>query len=378
MHETNITTIVHVITSLDVGGAERSLANLVLNMDRTKYINVVVSLKDLGYWGPILQAQGITVIALNMTNSLRSVPGLFKLWRILRKFKPQHLQGWMYHANIVALLVGKLAGIKNIYWNIRCSLMDLSHYGVMTRLMFNCGAFFAKWPKAIINNSQGSIQQHMQQGYKNKKWIHIPNGFNTQNFMPNPEIYTRFRIENNLPKDALVIGMVARFDPMKDHLTFIKAAGILAQHNSNVYFACAGRDVNANNYALTTAIMQAGIAAKVLLLDQVDNVHELYPAFDYLTQTSVFGEGFPNVVAEAMACGVPCFVTDVGDSLNVVGEAGYLIAPQQPEALAIAWLQAINSKNITMLNTAARDRIMQKFSLQSTVNAYLDCYESNI
>ncbi len=367
--------IVHVITSLDMGGAERSLANLVLNMDRRQYSNVVLCLKDLGYWGPKLQEQGIEVIALNMHSSIRAIPGLWKIWRILRQRKPDVVQAWMYHANVVAFVIGRMAGIKNIYWNIRCSLMDLSQYGFLTRLMFRCGAFLAKWPRAIINNSQGSIQQHIRQGYINSNWVHIPNGFNTQRFKPNSEIYTRFRAEHNLPQDVLIIGMVARFDPMKDHLTFIRAAGILARMRPDVYFVCAGRGVNTSNQTLHAEIVRANLGTKILLLDQIDAVHDLYPAFDYLTQTSIFGEGFPNVVAEAMACGVPCFVTDVGDSVKIIGDAGYVIAPQQPDALAKMWLAAISSKDAVRLKNVARDRIVQNFSLESTIAAYATCYE---
>ena len=369
---TKPTTVVHIITCLNMGGAERSLVNLVSGMDPTRFTNIIISIRDLGYWGPILQQRGFTVVALNMHAKFGFTLGAYKLMRLLRKIKPDYVQGWMYHANVVALLVGKLAGIKKIYWNIRCSIMDLSRYSLLSRLIFKLGAVLAKYPSGIINNSIESIKQHTECGYKNKNWIHIPNGFNTQHFIPSNEIYKQFRIEQHLPGDAIVIGMVARFDPMKDHITFLKAAGILAKQQRQVYFVCAGRDINSDNAALQAVIRDAELQARVILLEQVDNVHELYPALDFLTQTSIFGEGFPNVVAEAMSCGVPCFVTDVGDSLHVIGDTGYVIAKQHPQALAHCWQHAITNKSEDV--NAPRARITQEFSIANTIAKYEICY----
>lgn len=370
-------TIVHIITSLGVGGAERNLSNLVLGMDRNKFCNIVISLQDLGYWGTVLKAQGIQVYALDMQNSPLSIFKIFTLWKLLRKHRPDYVQGWMYHANVAALIVGKLAGIKNIFWNIRCSLMDLSKYKFSTTVIFKSGAWLAKFPTAIINNSQESMQQHIASGYNNKNWLHIPNGFDIHQLQPNAEIYNNFRLQHNLPEQAIIIGMIARYDPMKDHATFLKAAGILAKENPDVYFVCAGRNVNMQNVALKNLIIEQQIANKVLLLDQVNNVHELYPALDYLTQTSVFGEGFPNVVAEAMACGVECFVTDVGDSLAVIGSNGYKIAKSDPAGLAAQWQKAIAYRNVKIPGSQiVRDRIVDNFSLQKIVAIYSEHYSA--
>lgn len=365
--------IVHIITSLGVGGAERVLSNLVLGMDRTKFCNVVISLQGLGHWGSILQQHGLQVYALQMRPNIFAVSKFIKLWQLLRKIKPDYLQGWMYHANVVALVVGKLAGIKNIYWNIRCSLMDLSQYKLNTTVVFKIGAWLAKFPTAIINNSRASIQQHSANGYKNSNCIYIPNGFDVEHFQPNQQLYAKFRQQHGLPTDAIIIGMIARFDPMKDHATFLRAAGILVHQRADVYFVCAGRNVNYTNSQLATIIAEYSIQDRVILLDQVNNVHELYPALDYLTQTSIFGEGFPNVVAEAMACGVQCFVTDVGDSLEVVGESGYQIAKQDPDELAAQWLNIIAQRE-AQVTQVARARIVEQFSLQKVIAAYSNFY----
>lgn len=372
MSDSHPKTIVHIITSLGVGGAERVLSNLVLGMDRKKFHNIVISLRDLGHWGPILEQNNIPVYVLNMQPNISSIFKHIKLWRILRQLKPDYVQGWMYHANVVALITGRLAGVKNIYWNIRCSLMDLSKYKLHTTLTFKLGALLSRFPAAIINNSKVSIQQHLAKGYNNTNWVYIPNGFDLAHFQPDAEIYSDFRAQHKIPAAATIIAMVARFDPMKDHATFLRAAGILAAKQQNVYFVCIGRNVNWSNTELTQIIAEYSLADRVLLLDQMNNLHNVYPAFDYLTQTSLFGEGFPNVVAEAMACGVPCFVTDVGDALDVVGEMGYQIEKQDHAQLADQWLQVLTVKSKD--NAAVRARIGARFSLQNIIARYSEQY----
>lgn len=368
-------TIVHIINSLNVGGAERVLSNLVMGMDAKYFRNIVISLQDLGHWGSILQQNGIEVYALHMSKSPSSLPKIFKLWRLLRTCHPDYIQGWMYHANLIALIIGKLAGVKHIYWNIRCSLMDLSKYKYTTTMVFNIGSWVAKIPTAIINNSRVSIQQHSKRGYNNKRLIYIPNGIDIEKFQPSAQIYHSFRQKHNLPEHAYLIGIIARYDPMKDHATFLRAAGILAQNRNDVYFVCAGKNVNSSNMELTKIINVCNIVNRVLLFDQVQNMQELYPALDYLTQTSVFGEGFPNVVAEAMACGVECFVTDVGDSLEVIGDTGHKIDIQDPEALAMTWRNALANKDMhSERNPSARQRIVENFSMQKCISLYNDQY----
>lgn len=379
MNDKQQITIIHVITSLNVGGAERVLSNLVLGMDRSKFHNIVISLRDLDHWGPILQQQGIEVYALNMQSMPSALLKSAALWSIIRRYKPDYVQGWMYHANVLALVVAKLAGVKHVLWNIRCSLMDLSKYKFTTTLVFNLGAILAKFTKVVISNSRVSIQQHQENGYV-ANWHYIPNGFDLKQFQPNADVYRSFRATHNLPSNALIIGMVARFDPMKDHATFLRAAGLISADHPNVYFVCAGRNINWMNSELTQIIKQTNIADKILLLDQVREVHELYPAFDYLTQTSIFGEGFPNVVAEAMACGVECFVTDVGDSTEVIGETGYKIAMQDPQALAAAWQKVLKINPIERQVRAKeiRNTIENKFTMKNIVRQYSDLYTDKL
>lgn len=371
-------TVVHIITGLGLGGAERMLSNLVTSMDRNRFENVIISLKDMGYWGAILQQQGITVHTLNMQPSVFSILKLYKLYSLLRKYRPHCVQAWMYHANIVALLVGKAAGVRNIYWNIRCSVTEISNYRFTTTLMFKGGGLLAKYPQRVINNSRESIRDHGANGYCKAKWLYIPNGFDTQSFVPNQAVRTSFLQQHELPTDAVIIGIIARYDPMKDHATFLKAAAILAKNNPKVYFVCAGRGLNKHNIEISNLLEANILQDRVLLLDEVSNVQQLLPVLDYLTQTSI-GEGFPNVVAEAMSCGIECFVTDVGESVEIIGSTGFKIPLRDPAAVAQAWSNAIarDAKQITDGRDAARQRIVDYYGLQKISEIYSDCYVRN-
>jgi glycosyltransferase involved in cell wall biosynthesis len=371
-----ITTVVHIITGLGMGGAERMLSNVVMNMDEDHFCNIVVSLKDLGHWGPILQENGITVYHLDMQPSFFSLIKIFKLRKILLEHKPDCLQGWMYHANIVATLVSKITKVKKVFWNIRCSLIDFSKYRFTTKLVFKLGALLSQQPTAILNNSKASIRQHELHGYSNTNTILVPNGFDIHKFKPDPEIYRNFRVMQQLPTDAILIGIVARFDPMKDHATFIHAATIMAQLNPKVYFICAGTGMNSKNTTIYNLIMANALQERVFLLDQVNEVQYLLPALDYLTQTSTFGEGFPNVVAEAMSCGVECFVTNVGESLEIVGNFGFEIPKQDPYAIAQAWKTAIarDADDINAARHAARLHIIANYSIEKVANIYSEIY----
>lgn len=370
------TRVTHIITGLGMGGAERMLSNVVLSMDPNRFENTVISLKDLGYWGSILQERGITVYTLNMNPSITSLSKILTLYKILRDSQPDCIQGWMYHANIVATLASIGVKQRKVFWNIRCSLMDLSHYRFTTRLIFKLGAILARIPHAIVNNSRTSMRQHQGCGYKNKNLIFIPNGFDIEKFKPNSTIYKEFRIQHQLPSDAIIIGTAARFDASKDHESFLKAAAILAKQNPKVYFACAGTGMHHKNSTIHNLIVANCLEKRVLLLDQVNDIQNLLPAFDYLALTSIFGEGFPNVVAEAMLCGVECFVTDVGEALEIVGEFGFKIPKHDPVNLAKVWSEVLGRDQmlIQQNKVAVRQRIMANYALDKITNMYSEMY----
>ncbi len=369
--------ILHIITGLDVGGAETMLYRLATNMDSTRFTSRVVSLIEPGAMGDKLTAAGVPVDSLGMQRGVPSPTGLVKLIRIIRDWRPDMIQTWLYHADLAGLIAAKLAfPFKNrpkVAWNIRCSYMALEEYRRMTGVTLKACAALSGFPDAVVTNSHEAKRFHTELGYAPKRFNVIPNGFDTEQFKPDAvariEVREELSIENNTP----IVGHVARFDAMKDHQTFIKAAA-LAARESNAIFVLVGRDVDYDNLDLATWMREAGLPPeRVRLLGEREDAPRLMAAMDVHVSSSL-GESFPNVVGETMACGVPNVVTDVGDSARLVGETGMVVQPGDFAALG---------KKITTLLTnnadqgaTAREKIIMQFSLSAVTDRYEKLYHA--
>ncbi len=367
--------IVHIITGLGMGGAERSLFNILTHTDEQRFEHVVISLTGMGYWGERLERCGIEVYALGMKRNLMALGNLFKLCRLLRDLQADCVQTWLHHANVLGLFCAWVVGQKNVVWNIRCGMLDLAKYRVTTRIVFRIGAWLSRYPRVVINNSRVSISEHTAYGYSKARWLYIANGFDMELFRPRVDAYNNLRIRLGIPSDAQVIGMIARFDPAKDHETFIRAAGILAQQVKNVYFVCVGRGVNEQNFVIRTLLQEHSLQQRIFLLDEISDVEEIYPGLDYITQTSLV-EGFPNVIGEAMACGVECVATEVGETATLLGGGNFRIPKSSPGQMAKTWLYALNRspEAIKLSKQQNREYIKSNFGLQAVANRYEDIY----
>jgi glycosyltransferase involved in cell wall biosynthesis len=292
---------------------------------------------------------------------------------MIRKIQPAILQTWLYHADLLGTVASIFGGRPSLVWNLRCSDMDLAHYPATTRLTLQLLAFCSRVPKAVIVNSQAGQRFHEAIGYRARKWEMIPNGFDLAEFRPDQEARIAFRDRLGIPHDATLIGMVARLDPMKDHATFLEAARTVAGTHENVFFILVGHGVE----SLISHVHALGLDKRVHLFGLRGDVPKIMPALDICSLTSAFGEGFPNVVGEAMACAVPCVVTDVGDSAFLVGEAGRVVPPRNPELLARRWLELIEMgrEKRLRLGAVSRERIRAHFDLVSVVKRYEQCYE---
>jgi glycosyltransferase involved in cell wall biosynthesis len=184
------------------------------------------------------------------------------------------------------------------------------------------------------------------------------------------------RKELNLPENIVLIGQIARYDPMKDHLNFLQATKSLLRNRSDVRFILVGRNVDFNNTELVTSIVKLNISEFVHLLGERYDLPSVMPALDIVCSSSC-SEGFSNVIAEAMACGIPCVVTDVGDSALIVGNTGRVVPPKNPEALAAAWSDLIKMgpEYRRELGVAARKRIEENYNLPDIVKRYENLYE---
>ena len=250
------------------------------------------------------------------------------------------MQTWLYHADLLGLLAGKLARVPVVVWNLRCSDMDMQHYSWISTLVIRVLAALAPVPQAVLVNSEAGRRWHERLGYNPRSWVHIPNGFDLSRFCPDEKARSRFRRGMALSSDAVLIGLIARYDPMKDHATFLQAAHLLLESDSRAHFVLVGSDITWENTELTATIRSAKYGKHFHLLGDRDDVPRIMAALDMVTSSSC-SEGFPNTIGEAMACGVPCVVTDAGDSALVVGDTGMVVPVKNPQALAEGWQQMI-------------------------------------
>jgi glycosyltransferase involved in cell wall biosynthesis len=368
--------VMHVITGLSTGGAETMLLKL-LSAASGSMEHVVVSLGDEGTIGPRIAALGVPVHCLGLR---RNAPNPFRALSILplaRRIGPQLIQGWMYHGNLMASMAALALRHKPpVLWNIRQTVYDLRRERWLTAKFIRLGARLSSRPAAIIYNSQTSATQHESLGYGAEKRVIIPNGFDCQLLRPDEAARKAVRTELGIADDTVLVGLVARYHPMKDHVGFLQAAAMIARSYPQTRFVLAGAGVSSTQPELVKAIQQNELWDCVMLLGERSDIPRLNNAFDIGCSASAWGEGFSNSIGEAMACGVPCAVTDVGDSAYIVADTGLVSPPRAPEALAkaIAGLIEIGRSGRQQLGTKARQRIETEFSLPAIVRRYEGLY----
>jgi glycosyltransferase involved in cell wall biosynthesis len=352
------------------------LYKVVSHMDRAYFENVVVSMVETGPVGQKIQALGIPVYSLGMSSGRPTLPGWRKLFSLLRQEKPFILQTWMYHADLLGLLTGRMVKVNRIVWNVRCS--NMQNLSRMTGWTIQACAKLSGRPDAVIINAQTSQQYHASLGYHPRRWEVIPNGFDMAHFKPDVAARNELRAELKLADDILLVGLIGRYDPMKDHQNFLLAARLLAKACARVHFLLAGRDVDQANFTLMRLIKELKLQEVVHLIGERDDMPKVMNALDIATSSSAYGEGFPNVVGEVMACEVPCVVTDVGDSARIVGVSGVVVPPGNPQALAGGWQELIEAgpEGRKRLGKLARERINRNYSLEKIVQNYENLYYS--
>lgn len=368
--------IVHLITTLDAGGAEVMLYKTLSCMNRKRFRSIVVGMTDLGSVGKKINALGIEVETLGMRLGRPTLSGLWRLYRILKKSRPAILHTYMYHANLLGLLVGRMAGVSRIVWSLRCSEMDFKRYRALTRWVVRLGAWLSPGVDLLLSNSYAGIRHHQQMGYRNSSLRVISNGFDLEQFTPDKKVYVEFRRALGLNTRDILIGLIARWDPMKDHETFIRAASIVSEKFPNVYFILAGSNIEKGNPELMRMIEENRLDGRVFLLGLVDDVRRVNMALDIACSSSL-GEGFSNAIGEAMACGVPCVVTDVGDSAWLVDKTGRVVPPRDSEGIATALLELVHNPELrNYLGNEARKRMQTHFNIDGVVVELEKAYEN--
>jgi glycosyltransferase involved in cell wall biosynthesis len=295
--------------------------------------------------------------------------------------RPDLIQGWMYHGNLTASICALLANRRMpVLWNVRHSIHDMQHENRLTRGIIRAGAALSSSPRWIIYNSRISATQHEQLGYDASKTVVIPNGFDCELFQPRTDMSAWLRQEIGVADRSVIVGMVARNHPQKDPHNLIKAAALVAGRGIDLHVVIVGPGFDRGNAELMAAITQAGIAARVSLLGQRHDIPQIVAGLDIATLPSAWGEGFPNVLGEAMACGVPCVATDIGDSAWIVGRTGMVVPPRDSEALAdaLAGLATLDRDARLQLGATARARVLENFEIGDIIQRYEQLYEGAI
>ncbi len=352
------------------------LSKLLSAMDPGLIESRVLSLTSLGAVGPLMQERGVRVDALGLSRGIPDPRALFRVARCLRAWKPDLIHTWMYHADLIGGLSARIAWPAPVVWCVRHGHPDSSTDKLTTIATARaCSLLSRILPRKIIFCSEESRRNHQRLGYAGDRATVIPNGFNIDEFRPRPEERARLRVELDLPPETEIIGCVARFDPIKDHPTLLRAARILLMSRPGARMLLCGRDVTWENARLVSWLREAGLARSFVLMGQRRDVSRILPALDLVTLSSVI-EGFPNVIGEAMAAGIPCVVTDVGDSAYLLGDTGRVVPPRQPEALAAAWLSLLEAgpEVRRRLGAQARTRIEQNFTLEVVTRKYSQVY----
>ena len=362
--------IVHIITSLDDGGAEHTLYKICKYDKFNKHI--VISLKGTGKYFYLLNEIGVKVYCLNL--KFYAIYQFLSFIKLLRFLKPEVVQTWLVHADLIGGLAARLVGIKNVVWNIRYSNFNIRKAKIETVLLVNILvklSFFV--PKLIIINSKKAKKFYEAKGYDKKKLVLIQNGYDLSILKPNKFQKKTFKKKLKIEKTIPVIGNVARFDPKKDHSNLLNALSLIRSKNIDFFCVLVGSNINKKNISLISEIKRLKLSNNVKLLGQNDNISHVMNGLDIFVQSSSYGEGFPNVVAESMACGAPCIVTDVGDAGFIVGNTGWVVPPNNSIKLAKAIEKALNelgTNNWNKRHRKARLRIKENFNINKMLQSY--------
>lgn len=372
--------VAHIITDLTSSGSSSMLYKLMAHTDRSRFDPIVISLDGEGEFIDKIIAHGIPVYTFNMSHSLSSSWHVLKLARLLRKLEPDILQGWRYHGNLAASLASKLLPKRPaLLWNVRQTVYNLQQEPRSTRWAIGFSQRLMNTPDRILYNSWISENQHVALGFDEQKSQIVGNGFDLQLFSPN--VYSRelMRQKLKIPQEAIVIGMIAHFHKTKNHALFFEAANLLGIHNRNIHFVLAGEQVTPDNPEIIRLLERfSGLEGKLHLLGKRQDTPALLNSMDIFTLTATRGDGFPNVIGEAMACGIPCIATDIGDTALLINKTGQIFQDITSSSLAFAWQEWINAGAAWRreLGQQARKRIQKHYAIQNITTQYQDIYQS--
>lgn len=361
--------ILFLARSLERGGAERQLIVLAAGLKRRGHRVAVVLFYPNGPLTTLLEEAGVEIISLDKRGRWDIFSFLSRLYKLLQQRNPDVLHGYLAVPNILcALLKYKFPEIRMVL-GVRASDMQLDNYDFLSRISYTMERWLSDKADLVITNSYAGKEHACENGYPAEKITVIQNGIDTQRFDVDRTSRIRVRKELGITDDRVLIGMVGRLDPMKGYETFIEAASRMHDSYPGVRFLCVGSGPESYRQMLVAESIKTGLSDTILWLDSFPDMAALYNSFDLFTLSSHYGEGFPNVVGEAMACGAPCIVTDVGDAADVVNQCGWVVSPMDATALLEGWKSALSTEKevLASLSTSARERIVSSYSSEMLI-----------
>lgn len=368
-----MTRLTFLIRRLDRGGAERQLIELLKGIDKTRFeVNAITLYPGGALWDEACAVQGARVQHLGKRGRwhLQALPALL---RAIRQTRPDIIHGYMDVANLLAL-VARPMGAK-VVWGIRASKVDVSVYDRLRRAVHRAETWLSSFPDLIICNSEAARSDLLTRGFPGGRTVVIPNGIDTNRFRSDPGLRRELRTSWGVSPGEFLIGIVGRLDPMKGHAVYLGAARQVAELHPRVRFVIIGKGRLLSELELRAA--QLGLAHRLIWAGERNDVPGVFSALDLSVSASLFGEGFSNVLAESMACGVPCIATDVGDAARILGGRGWLVPPGDVAALGRRMCEAVESCAAGRVRSdLLRERIVTEFSVERLARATESALES--
>ena len=373
--------ILHIISGLKRGGAETQLFRI-CKFDQDND-HIVVSLSNKEGYGDILEKLNVSVYALNFSSGRINISGLIKLYRIMKQLKPDVVQTWMNHSDLIGGIIARIAGIKNIFWGVHQTILIKGKSKASTIMIVKLNAFLSNLiPNKIIYCAEKSREVHELIGFKKSKGVVIQNGYDINIFYQNDSLAKDFRDKLKIPQDAFIIGHVASYDPLKGQDTLIKSLSSLLKRKIKFIAILVGTNLDHLNNDLVTSLKDNGLSDNVHLLGIRDDILSIMNAIDLFLLSSI-SEAFPNVLNEAMLCGTPCLTTNVGDAALIVDKTGWIVEPRDSTGMADACVHALNEKEKNSEHwknrkESCRKRIIENFSFEKMINKYKEIWTHNV
>tara|TARA_B100000963_G_scaffold223008_1_gene194397 strand:- start:2127 stop:3251 length:1125 start_codon:yes stop_codon:yes gene_type:complete len=370
--------ILHIISGLGDGGAEANLYNFICNTKNQ--INYVISLKDKGKYGSLLEKKGIEIYYINFSNRISFIKKFIFLFKLIKKLKPDIVQTWLYHADLIGGCAAYLANSRNIFWGIHHTSLESRFNKKSIIFISKLNSFLSHIiPRRIVVCAEKSMDEHIKKGFNKDKFIVIRNGVDLNKFKYSESIRRKYREKIKINQSELLLGTVARYNPIKDFPTLIKAIKKLKSSGLNFKYLFVGENMDLENKTLVNIIEKYNLMDKIKLIGQEENISNVMNALD-LHILSSKSEAFPMVILESLACGTPSISTNVGDVRKIIKHKKFLVDKENYLALykAINKFLNLEEENKKKISKECINHIKVNYSIQKMTKEYLRLYETYI